>query len=140
VVPDILMHCTVAPVANSYSLVEPHTHAMGFQVECTHLKVDLEEGRSILVGCLAYKLSHACCLSLISAEPDVMAGYMSDKVECHKDLAVGVAVVVEAVQSNLYLVDMIEILQKQYLLVDMIEILQKQYLRIRFEGLPPKVI
>lgn len=39
VVPDILMHCTVAaaPMANSYSLAEHRIHAMGFQVECTHL-------------------------------------------------------------------------------------------------------
>lgn len=63
-VPDILMHCTVvaAPMANNYLLVVHHTHAMGFQVECTHLLVDLVEERSILVGYLAYTLSHACCL------------------------------------------------------------------------------
>lgn len=39
VVPDILKHCTVAvaPMANSCLMVEHHTHAEGFQLECTHL-------------------------------------------------------------------------------------------------------
>lgn len=65
VVPDSLMHCivAVAPMANSYLSAEHHIHAMGFQVECTHLKANLEEVRSILAEYLAYKLSHACCLS-----------------------------------------------------------------------------
>lgn len=41
---------------------------------------------------------------------------MADKVECHKDLDAGAAdivvAVVEAVQSNLYLVDILRILRK----------------------------
>lgn len=51
---------------------------------------------------------------------------MADMVECHKDPVAGAVeiVVVGAVQSNLYL-------------VEMLEIPQKQYPRIQFEGLHP---
>lgn len=51
---------------------------------------------------------------------------MADMVECHKDPGAGAVeiVVVGAVQSNLYL-------------VDMLEIPRKHYSRIQFEGLHP---